>query len=81
VLKGLAAGMLVTGSLWQDPVAKTGGATGYNTGYELDMTNSNNCADATASNASITKLMIGGGAGSSTSLLGSTAEGLQFLMP
>ena len=78
VLSGLAPGATVTGSLWQDPVVKTGGSTGYNTGYVLDTTGAAGCADATPNNASITKLLIGGGGSASSSLLGSTAAGLTF---
>jgi hypothetical protein len=78
VLTGLAPGALVHGDIWQDPVVKTGGASGYNTGYTLDMTNANACADATAGNALIKKVLIGGGGTSSSSLLGSTTEGVRF---
>jgi hypothetical protein len=78
VLTGLAPGALVHGDIWQDPVVKTGGASGYNTGYTLDMTNANACADATAGNALIKKVLIGGGGTSSSSLLGSTTAGVRF---
>ena len=78
VLTGLAPGARVTGNVWQDPVVKTGGATGYNTGYVLDLAASAGCADATPGNATITKLLIGGGSTSATSLTGSSATGLTF---
>lgn len=78
VLKGAAVGATVSGSLWQDPVAKTGGPTGYNTGYELDLNAALGCADGTPNNAAIAQTLFGGGGGSSTSLLGSTASGLVF---
>jgi hypothetical protein len=80
VLKGLAAGAIVSGSVWQDPVAKTGGTTGYNTGYELNLSAAIGCGDSTPNNASIATTMYGGGAGSSTSLTGSTAEGVKFTL-
>jgi len=80
VLKGLAVGANVSGSLWQDPVLQTGGTSGYNTGYTLVLSNAVGCADATPSNATISQVMFGGGDGSSTSLLGSTADGLKFTL-
>jgi hypothetical protein len=80
VLKGAAVGAIVGGNLWQDPVTKTGGATGYNTGYELDVAAGTGCADGTANNASISTVMLGGGGTSATSLLGSTATGPQFTL-
>jgi hypothetical protein len=78
VLKGAAVGAIVSGNVWFDPVAKTGGPTGYNTGYELDITPALGCADGTAGNASISTVLIGGGGASATSLLGSTATGVAF---
>jgi hypothetical protein len=78
VLKGAAVGATVTGSVWFDPVAKTGGPTGYNTGYELDLAQAAGCADGTAGNAAISQVLSGGGGGTSTSLLGSTANGMSF---
>jgi hypothetical protein len=78
VLKGAAVGASVSGSLWQDPVALTGGPTGYNTGYELDLAQAAGCANGTPGDASISSVLIGGGAGSATSLLGSNADGVIF---
>lgn len=78
VLKGAAVGAIVSGNIWFDPVSKTGGPTGYNTGYELDLTNALGCADGTPNNASIATVLVGGGGASSTSLLGSSATGAQF---
>jgi hypothetical protein len=78
VLKGVAVGANVSGSLWQDPVTKTGGTNGYNTGYELDLAGAASCADATPNNANVAQVLIGGGAGTATSLLGSTASGISF---
>jgi len=78
VLKGAAVGATVTGDIWFDPVSKTGGSSGYNTGYELDLTNALGCADGTPNNATISTVLSGGGGGSSTSLLGSTANGVSF---
>jgi hypothetical protein len=78
VLTGLAPGAIVRGTIWQDPVIKTGGATGFNTGYEVDNAGVTACADATAGNALIKKLMIGGGGTSATSLIGSSTEGVKF---
>lgn len=78
VLKGAAVGAIVSGNIWFDPVAKTGGSSGYNTGYELDLTNALGCADGTPGNASIGTVLVGGGGASSTSLLGSTASGPVF---
>jgi len=80
VLKGLAVGATVSGSIWQDPVAKTGGTSGYNTGYELDLAAGLGCADSTPNNASVATTMFGGGDGSSTSLIGGTAEGVKFTL-
>ncbi len=80
VLTGLAPGAGVTGNVWQDPVVKTGGSSGYNTGYELDLTSSAGCADATPNNASISKILLGGGGTSSSSLLGSSATGMSFTL-
>jgi hypothetical protein len=80
VLKGAAAGANVSGSLWQNAVTDTDGPTGYNTGYELDVAAGLNCANGTPSDASISAVLIGGGAGSSTSLLGSTASGVMFTL-
>jgi hypothetical protein len=91
VLKGAAFGATVSGSIWEDPVSKTGGPTGYNTGYELDISNALGCADGTPNNATISTVLSGGGNGASfggtgtngedtsTSLLGSTGvPGLGF---
>jgi len=78
VLKGAAVGASVTGNIWFDPVAKTGGPTGYNTGYELDLAQALGCADGTPNNATIGTILSGGGGASSTSLLGSSATGAQF---
>ncbi len=80
VLKGLGAGAIVKGDLWQDPVTLTGGNTGYNTGYTLDLVGAAGCADATPGNASITNTMFGGGSASSASLIGSVANGLEFTL-
>jgi hypothetical protein len=78
VLSGVNAGAAVLGNIWEDPVAKTGGATGYNTGYELDAAPALGCVDGTAGNANILQVLSGGGGSSATSLLGSTAAGLAF---
>lgn len=79
ILTGLAPGASVTGQIWEDPVSKTGGASGYNTGYELDLTNALGCADGTPNNASIAQVLSGGGGASNTSLLGSSpVNGLSF---
>jgi hypothetical protein len=94
VLSGVNAGaMLATfqtagafhSSVWEDPVSKTGGASGFNTGYELDLAQAVGCADgdgggetATQGNANILQVLTGGGGASATSLLGSSANGLVF---
>lgn len=78
VLKGAGVGAIVSGNIWFDPVAKTGGPSGYNTGYELDLAQALGCADGTPNNASIGTILSGGGGGSSTSLLGSSASGAVF---
>jgi hypothetical protein len=76
---GLIPGATVKGSVWEDPVTKTGGPAGYNTGYEVDFGNAVGCADATPGNASIAQVLSGGGAGTSTSLIGTTGvPGLSF---
>jgi hypothetical protein len=79
VLSGVNAGAAVSGQVWFDPVAKTGGATGYNTGYEIDLVNASGCADAVpvAGNANITKVLSGSGL-ATPSLLGSAVPGLSF---
>ncbi|HET7740358.1 MAG TPA: hypothetical protein VFL67_06920 [Mycobacterium sp.] len=73
-------------SIWEDPVSKTGGASGFNTGYELDLASAAGCADgnaggetATQGNANILQVLTGGGGASATSLLGSSANGLVFV--
>jgi hypothetical protein len=78
LLAGLGVGATVTGTIWEDPVAKTGGATGYNTGYEVDIASAAGCADATPNNASISQVLSGGGGATATSLLGSSAPGISF---
>jgi len=78
VLKGAAAGAIVSGDIWFDPVAKTGGPTGYNTGYELDLGQALGCADGTPNNATIGTVLVGGGGASTSSLLGSSASGPVF---
>jgi len=78
VLKGAAVGATVGGSIWFDPVAKTGGPTGYNTGYEVDIASAAGCADGTPNNATLTNVLIGGGGASTNSLIGGTAAGLTF---
>jgi hypothetical protein len=78
VLTGVNAGAAVSGNIWEDPVAKTGGATGYNTGYELDLASAAGCADGTAGNANLTIVLSGGGGASSNSLLNSPTNGLSF---
>jgi hypothetical protein len=78
IIKGPSVGGAVSGNIWEDPVTKTGGTSGYNTGYELDLTNALGCADGTPNNASIAQTMFGGGSTSSTSLLGSTAVGTSY---
>ena len=74
-------------SIWEDPVSKTGGLTGYNTGYELDLGSAAGCADGlqpgetgTVGNANILQVLTGGGGASTTSLLGSSANGILFEM-
>jgi len=78
VLTGVNAGANVSGNIWEDPVAKTGGASGFNTGYELDLASAAGCADGTPNNANILIVLSGGGGASATSLLGSTTTGLSF---
>lgn len=78
VLSGVNAGANVSGDIWEDPVAKTGGASGYNTGYELDLASAAGCADTTVNNANLAIVLSGGGGASGTSLLGSTTSGLTF---
>jgi hypothetical protein len=78
VLTGVNAGGTVSGNIWEDPVAKTGGASGYNTGYELDLASAAGCADGTPNNANLLLVLSGGGGASSTSLLGSATNGLSF---
>jgi hypothetical protein len=78
VLSGINAGAQVSGNIWEDPVAKTGGATGYNTGYELDAAPALGCVDGTPNNANIAQVLSGGGGATATSLLGSSATGLVF---
>jgi hypothetical protein len=65
-------------SIWEDPVAKTGGASGYNTGYELDLGPAVGCVDGNPNTANILQVLTGGGGASATSLLGSSANGLLF---
>ncbi len=78
VTKGVDVGAQVSGTIWEDPVMKTGGATGYNTGYELDLTDALGCADGTPNNATIAIVLSGGGGSTATSLLGSSAPGVSF---
>jgi len=87
VLSGVNAGAALTtfaadgafkSSIWEDPVAKTGGASGYNTGYELDLGPAVGCVDGNPNTANILQVLTGGGGASATSLLGSTANGLIF---
>jgi hypothetical protein len=82
-LSGINVGTQVSGQIWEDPVAKTGGASGFNTGYELDLLSAAGCADNTPGNANILQVLSGGGNlngdDSSTSLLGSVGvSGLSF---
>jgi hypothetical protein len=77
-LTGVNAGANVSGQIWEDPVAKTGGGSGFNTGYELDVASAAGCADTTPNNANLTIVLSGGGGASTTSLLGGTASGLSF---
>jgi hypothetical protein len=65
-------------SIWEDPVAKTGGASGYNTGYELDLGPAVGCVDGTPNTANILQVLTGGGGASANSLLGDSANGLLF---
>jgi len=72
-------------SIWEDPVSKTGGASGYNTGYEFDLATAAGCADGvtgtetgTVGNANITQVLTGGGGASTNSLFGGTANGFIF---
>jgi hypothetical protein len=65
-------------TIWEDPVAKTGGASGYNTGYELDLGPAVGCVDGNPNTANILQVLTGGGAASANSLLGSSANGLLF---
>jgi hypothetical protein len=80
VLKGAAIGARVGGTLWEDPVVRSTGASGYNTGYGLDLANATACGDSTAGNASISTVMIGGGGSTATSLMGNNAEGITFTL-
>jgi hypothetical protein len=50
----------------------------YDTGYALNIPGAIGCTDSTPNNAGIKTVLIGGGGTSSTSLLGSTADGLSF---
>jgi len=86
VLSGVNAGAMVSGGVWFDPVAKTGGATGYNTGYEVDLSAAVGCQDDTdlgptnplqLNDANIATVLSGGGP-ATLSLLGSATPGLQF---
>jgi len=84
VLSGVNAGATVSGGVWFDPVLKTGGASGYNTGYELDLAAAAGCADdpvgppgAALNDANIGTVLSGSGA-TSPSLLGSVVNGLSF---
>jgi hypothetical protein len=84
VLTGVNAGAAASGSVWFDPVAKTGGNTGYNTGYEIDLFTAVGCQDdpavgpgATVDNANLLQVLSGGGA-STPSLLGSVTGGIDF---
>jgi ribosomal protein S28E/S33 len=86
VLSGVNAGAIVSGSVWFDPVAKTGGASGYNTGYEIDLGSAVGCQDdltagpdPNVNNANIGTVLSGGGP-ATLSLLGSSTAGLQFDM-
>jgi hypothetical protein len=70
---GLIPGSTVSSQVWFNPVAKAnGGPDPYNTGYGLDLANAAGCADGTANNATLGAVLVGGGAGTSTSVLGST---------
>jgi len=77
-LTGVNAGTNLSGNIWEDPVSKTGGATGYNTGYEVDIASAAGCADNTPNNANITLVLSGGGGTSANSLLGSSTTGLKW---
>jgi hypothetical protein len=81
VTSGVGAGGLISGSIWEDPVIKTGGSAGYNTGYELDVPSALACADGSANSGAITKILAGGGGTSTNSLAGFTASGIQITMP
>jgi hypothetical protein len=71
VTKGVNYGAIVSGTIWMDPVTQTGNnAAMYHTGWEIDLPNAIGCFDDVADNASVANEMFGGGAGSSTSLLG-----------
>ena len=78
VLSGVNVGANAGGTIWEDPVSKTGGPAGYNTGYELDIVSAGGCADTTPGNANITIVLSGGGGTSAVSLLGSNAGGIGF---
>jgi hypothetical protein len=86
VLSGVNAGASVSGGVWFDPVIKTGGASGYNTGYELDLASAAGCADDPASptppgsaldDANIGIVLSGSGA-ATPSLLGTVRPGFSF---
>ncbi len=78
VLSGLNPGAALNGGVWEDPVALTHGATGYNTGYELDLTSAAGCADGTANNATIAQVLSGGGSAATPSLLGTVTTPIVF---
>ncbi len=78
VLSGVNPGAAVNGGVWEDPVALTHGVTGYNTGYELDLTSAAGCADGTANNATIAQVLSGGGSTATPSLLGTVTGPLVF---
>jgi len=64
-------------SIWEDPVSKTGGTSGYNTGYEFDALAGIGCQDGTPNTANLTQVLAGGGPGV-PSLINSNANGLIF---
>lgn len=62
----------------QDLVSKSGGNSGYNTGYEFNFNAAVYCEDDTPGNASVSQVLTGGGGASSFSLRGFETTGIRF---
>ena len=79
VLTGVNVGDNVGGTVWFDPVLLDHGSSGYNTGYDLDISGAVGCVDGVANTANIPIVLSGGGTTSSTSILGTTGvPGISF---